>query len=275
MEKVGIIASSNALSVEERPAVEKLASFLAGMGKEVVLSRCLYETAAPFSAPGAQRAAELMKLFQDREVTQIFDISGGNLGNEVLDFLDYKEIAQSSAVFWGYSDLTTILNAIWAKTGKPGVLWQAKHLVTGETQTQQRERFAAGEDLFSPRFQMVQGESLKGVVVGGNIRCFLKLAGTPYFPDLTEKILLLEARSGQTAQMVTYLSQLRSMGVFGKIRGVLLGTFTEMEARRCQPDLVTLVRSFAGPDLPIARTPDIGHSPDARAIWIGRKIEIK
>lgn len=37
--------------------------------------------------------------------------------------------------------------------------------------------------------------------------------------------------------MVTYLSQLSQMGVFKKVNGILLGTFTKMEADDCQPDM--------------------------------------
>ena len=40
---------------------------------------------------------------------------------------------------------------------------------------------------------------MEGIVVGGNIRCLLKLAGTPYWPDMREKILLLESFGGKTA----------------------------------------------------------------------------
>ncbi len=40
---------------------------------------------------------------------------------------------------------------------------------------------------------------MDGIVVGGNIRCLLKLAGTPYWPDMREKILLLESFWRKTA----------------------------------------------------------------------------
>ena len=35
------------------------------------------------------------------------------------------------------------------------------------------------------------------------------LAGTEYWPNMNNKILLLEARSGTIGQMTTYLSQLK------------------------------------------------------------------
>lgn len=52
-------------------------------------------------------------------MAHIFDISGGDLANTVLGHLDLDQIKDSQAVFYGYSDLTTILTAL-AKNGQPG-----------------------------------------------------------------------------------------------------------------------------------------------------------
>ena len=274
MKAVGIVACSNPQKPAYKDQNETLIQFLKKNGKRVLISDCLYEKGSAYTYTGAERAAALMQLFRNPEVDEIYDISGGDMANEILDFLDFEAIRNSTATFWGYSDLTTVINAIYSRTGKSSVLFQIKNLVRGDAQELQRQRFLRGSDLFRPSFKLVQGRGMKGVVVGGNIRCFLKLAGTRYFPDLTGKILLLEALNGQVPQMVTYLSQLRSCGAFQQAKGILLGTFSEMEAKDCEPDMLSLVRLFAGTKMPIAQTREIGHGYDARAVWIGREIEI-
>ena len=108
-------------------------------------------------------------------------------------------------------------------------------------------------------------------MLGGNIRCFLKLAGTPFWPDLHGAILLLEAYSGGVMKMTTYLHQLKQIGVFEKVNGILLGTFSEMEDKCCKPSIEELVQAIVPSVLPIATTRYIGHGTDARAIVIGRK----
>ena len=115
---------------------------------------------------------------------------------------------------------------------------------------------------------------MEGMVVGGNIRCLLKLAGTPFWPDMREKILLLESYGGGVPQMVTYLSQLSQMGVFKKVNGILLGTFTKMEASECKPDMAELVLKFAEKRTPIAQTKFIGHGTDSKAIRIGHHLKL-
>ena len=275
MKTVGITACSNALCREERAMVQRLTEYLESTGRCVLQSACIYEKTGPFSGTGKERAEELMQLFRNPEVEEIYDISGGDMANEVLDWLDFDEIARSRATFWGYSDLTTVLNAIYARTGKASVLWQVRHMAEGGQQELERHLHCHREELFCPEMHMVQGQRMQGIVVGGNIRCFLKLLGTPYFPDLQDKILVLEAWHGQVPQMVTYLAQMRSCGVFDKIQGILLGTFTDMEEQNCQPDIVSLVQSFVGDKMPIAVTREIGHGEDARALWIGEEITIQ
>ena len=210
----------------------------------------------------------------DKQVS-IYDISGGDIANQLLPYIDFDSVAKSKAVFWGYSDLTTIINAINTLTGKESVLYQVKNMVWGDATEVQRNRFFNREELFHPRFSFYQGDSMEGVVVGGNIRCFLKLAGTKYFPDLQGKILFLESLGGFQAQMAAYLAWLQQLGAFEKVNGILLGNFREMEKAGCEPEIVELVKGYAGPALPIAKTGEIGHKNDSKAIVIGKQIEMK
>ena len=234
-----------------------------------------------FSGTAEERAEALMSFYRDPEVQAILDLSGGDLANELLPYLDYEVIGKSQAEFWGYSDLTTILNAIYAKTGRSSVLYQARNLVSDggffrrpafENTILQKQ-----SDLFQISCQYVQkGQKQKlsefcGTLVGGNIRCLLKLAGTEYWPDMQDKILLLESWSGGVPKMVTYFSQLRQLGVFRQIKALLLGTFTEMEDRGCSPTIEELACHYAGAELPILKTRQIGHGKDALAVRVGEK----
>ena len=274
MKSVGIVACSDAQKPEWKEQNQTLIHFLEKAGNKVFVSNCIYEKMGALSGTGKERASELMKFFSNHDIEDIYDISGGDMANEVLDALDFEQIKNSNATFWGYSDLTTVINAIYSQTGKSSVLYQIKNLVYGDYQAMQRQRFINKSDLFNPSFRFIQGNLIRGVVVGGNIRCFLKLAGTKYFPDVTNKILLIESLGGKVPQMISYLSQLKSCGVFDKIKGILLGTFSEMEANNCEPDMISLVRLFAGNDMQIAQTKEIGHDNNSKAIWIGKEIEI-
>lgn len=275
MKKVGIVCCSNGQKRANEEDIKILESTLLDIGIQPVFSDYIYEREGVSCGSAKERAQALMDFYLDDEIIEIFDISGGDLANGILPYLDYEVIAKSSKKFWGYSDLTTVTNAIYAKTGKSSVLYQVRNLIYSHKE-QQLADFSNvivenGTDLYKIDYRFVQGKEMQGVVVGGNIRCFLKLAGTEYMPDLTDKILLLESYSGTVAKMETYLCQLQQLGAFNKVSGILLGTFTEMEEKNCVPRMEELVQQIAGKRIPIAVTKDIGHGTDAKAIVIGKE----
>lgn len=271
--KVGIVSCSNGFSYGRQSEIRELIQTLRRIGLEPVLGRCVYAKNGVFGGTAEERAEDLMSCYQNDEIEIIFDVSGGDIANEILPYLDFDRIRKAGKWFYGYSDLTTLINAIYKKTGRPSVLYQIRNLV-GQDGERQIERFSdmlwsGTEEFFTFPCEYLQGNELEGVLIGGNIRCLLKLAGTEYWPDMQDKILLLESYGGLVPEMVTYLSQLQQMGVFRQIRGILLGTFTKMEQSGSTPAMEELVCRLAGPDMPVVKTSRIGHGPDSSAVVIG------
>lgn len=273
-DKVAIVCCSNGQAVTYQENISCLQDTLTQIGLIPVMGEYIYQKESVFSGSAEERAESLMRFYRDDEIKAIFDISGGDIANEILPYLDFDVIAESEKLFWGYSDLTTIINAIYAKTGKESVLYQVRNLIYDDAENQisnfRNTVMNQTNDLFELEYSFAQQEEMQGIVVGGNIRCLLKLAGTEYWPDMSGKILLLESYGGRVPQMVTYLNQLSQMGVFQKVSGILLGTFTEMEKEGCTPSMVELVKRYAGTDIPIACTNEIGHGNNSKGIVIGR-----
>lgn len=262
--QAGIVCCSNALPSTAGAELEQLQQTLAAEGIKTSLSPYLFAADGIRSGTAWQRAQSLMSFYLDPQTDAIFDCSGGDIANEILPYLDYAAIARSGKPLWGYSDLTCVLNAIYAMTGNTGVLYQIRHYTPKQRDT-----------LFAFPYSFVQGNQMEGVVVGGNIRCLLKLAGTKYFPKMQGNILFLEARSGLQPQMIAFLSQLQQLGALDAVNGILLGTFTQLEHDQTQPAMEQLILDFVSPDIPIAKTPSIGHAADSRALVIGRPMRLK
>ena len=70
-----------------------------------------------------------MKFYNDNEIKAIFDLSGGDLCNEVIRHLDFSQIKKANKPFFGYSDLTVILNALYSKTNKVNYNYQLRNLL--------------------------------------------------------------------------------------------------------------------------------------------------
>lgn len=269
-QQAGIVCCSDGLAKNQQEQVHNLRDALRQMNISVIMSPYLYQGIGT----AKQKAQALMALYDNDDIHDVFDISGGDLANELLPYLDYKRIADSGKTFWGYSDLTSILNGIYSKTGNPGVLYQIRNLI-GVCGLEQQEKFyqmlqRKGDDLFRFDYHFIQGTEMEGIVIGGNIRCLLKLAGTDYFPDCHDRILLLESLSGGMSRITAYFSQLQQMGVFERCVGILLGTFTQLEQENGIDAAPILLQRFVRRDLPIAKTKQIGHGADSKAIMIGR-----
>ena len=75
-------------------------------------------------------------------------------------------IAGANKPFWGYSDLTTVINAIYTKAEKSSVLYQIKNLVyaNGELQRKRFAEFVSKKNnaLFDVNYSFLQGERMEG-----------------------------------------------------------------------------------------------------------------
>lgn len=116
--KIGIVCCSDGFNRAYEGEIEELHRILADMGIESVISPFLYARDGVASGTAEERAKAVMDFYLDDTIDAICDISGGDIANGILPYLDYSVIAKMDKQFWGYSDLTTVLNAIYAKTGQ-------------------------------------------------------------------------------------------------------------------------------------------------------------
>ena len=275
-DEIALVVCSNAKKIEDRVRLEKLEVVLKEMNLVPVFSGYIYEDKFGRSASAKWRADELMKFYEDDSTKAIFDISGGDVANEVLDYLDYDIIHKKNKPFFGYSDLTTVLNAITTKTQQATYLYQLMSIIDNvERRADFKKTLLDNKrDLTDISWHFLQGKSIEGIVVGGNIRCFLKLAGTEYFPSLDNKVLFLEGMSTTIQGLITHLTQLKQIGAFNKISGLLLGTFTKIEQNFQEKDIYEILKDFIPENIPIAKTLEVGHGKDSKMLIIGQKIKL-
>ena len=276
-DKIGIVACSNGQPQYNKEKINELLKTLNSLELEVIFTDYIYAKNSVFNGTAEEKGAAFMNLYKNPYIKAIFDISGGDLANEVLEFLDYDFISKNPKPIFGYSDLTTVLNAIYSQSSVPTYLYQIRNLIYTYKEKQiinfEKSIFTDENDLFNFSYNFIQGKKIEGTVVGGNIRCLLKLAGTKYMPDFTDKVLFLESSGGEAALMSAFLNQLKQMGVFTKIKGLILGTFTKMEENNISPTIEELtLKIINNPNLPIAKTKEIGHGEDSKCIILGEKL---
>lgn len=277
-DSVGLVACSDGFPNDKHEVIEEVENSLYDMGYKAVTGN-IYRTNENRTLSSRDRADVFNEMVRNPEIKVIFDISGGDSANEILDYVDYDMLEENGKPVFGYSDLTTLLNAIYCKTGICTYLYQIRNIITGygERQKADLEMVLSGEsdDLYNIDYEFVRGEEMKGVLIGGNIRCFLKLAGTSYMPSFRHKVLFLESNSGRENRIRSYFTQLKQMGVFNEVNGVLLGIFTELAQEGITTAAEILIDVCDDKELAIAVTDEVGHGADSKAVVIGREIELE
>ena len=275
-DKIALVVCSNGKKNEDKVRLEKLESTLVEMGLVPVFTKYIYKDKFGRAALPEVRANELMSFYKNKEIKAIFNISGGDISNGILDYLDYDLIKDNYKPFFGYSDLTTVLNALVSKTNEINYLYQILNIIENDEIRKNFENtFLKNQNsLFDVNWKFLQGSSIEGEVIGGNIRCFLKLVGTQYFPKSDGKLLFIEGLGTSIERLATNLAQLKQIGVFDKISGLLIGTFTKIEKEISLEELFEFIQEYIPVSLPVVKTQQVGHAKDSKALKIGELVHI-
>jgi len=283
-DKVGFIACSDGRDRSKSMIYLTLENMLlAQFGVTAVYAKTFYAVGdSPFSGTPEERATELMKLYEDKEIKAVFDLSGGNAANELLPFINMAVIKENPKPFVGISDLSVLNNALFTLTGITNLHYQVANLLGADTEFQ-KELFTKvfyaewdnSNQLLTYPYKWLRGSSMEGTVIGGNARCFLKLAGTRYMPSPNNKLLFLESLGGGPAAIASYLAQLDQLGFLEECNGILLGTFTEMEQSAGSPTVEELVLTATEKyGVPVAKTDKLGHGSDSHCLPIGLNLRL-
>ena len=240
----------------------------------------------------AQRAGDLNAMFADRQVRAIVCVRGGSGAARVLPLLDYGLIRRNPKVLLGYSDITALLNAVLAQSGLVGFhgpigagSWnsfnadQFRRMFFQRELMQYRNLAETGDELVQRRNRTVTiaGGKARGELVGGNLTVLTALAGSPYLPDFSGKILFLEDVSEAPYRVDRMFSTLKLMGALDKVAGVIFGECTD-----CKPGdgygsltLEQIFDDYITPlGIPAYRGAMIGHIREQFIVPVGGKVEL-
>lgn len=182
----------------------------------------LLERDGQFGGDDAHRAAYLNEGFSDARVQAIWAMRGGYGCGRILPLLDVGRFQQTPPWLMGFSD-TTALHA-WAQCAGVASLHAPVANTFGQASAKVQEGMwkavSAGNG----------GANRVGVtpVVGGNLSVLYSLLGTPYFPSVEGAWLLLEDLDEYLYHIDRMLLAFRLSGVFERVRGVLVGAFTDL-----------------------------------------------
>jgi len=116
-DEVRVISPAQSMSIISKPVRAIACQRLEELGLKVSFGQHCEESDLFHSSSVASRIEDLHAAFSDSKVKAILTTIGGYNSIQLLKEIDYELIRKNPKIFCGYSDITTLQNAIFAKTG--------------------------------------------------------------------------------------------------------------------------------------------------------------
>jgi muramoyltetrapeptide carboxypeptidase len=288
-DEIRVVSPATSLSyiAPDQPALAE--ARLASLGLRVSYAEHAAATELFDAGPVELRLTDLHAAFADPSVKGILTTLGCYNSSQLLPGLDVDLIRANPKVFCGFSDITTLGTAIWARTGL--VTYYGPHFSTfamrhGLEYTVELFVRCVMEDgpytvppaghwsddawyldqearVFEPNpgYQVISAGEASGRLLGGHLPTFCLLFGSACAPDLDGAILFLEIDAeDQGVHLESYLRALINQPGFAGVRGIVFGRFQ----RQSQVDLDQLTKIVRrAPELdrmPIVAEANLGHT---------------
>lgn len=249
------------------------------------------------------RIEDLHDAFSDTEVKGIFTIIGGFNSNQLLNSIDWNLLKQNPKIFCGFSDITVLTNAIYAKTdlvtysGPHYSSFGQKHLdpytinylkeclfEKGQFEINSSEKWS--DDLWflnqedrksidNEGFVSINAGESSGTIVGGNLCSLNLLQGTEFMPSLQDKILFIEDDSDTNYNLFDRdLQSLIHLPQFPYVKGIVIGRF-QKGSEVSSDDLIRMIKSKKELNyIPVISNVDFGHTDPKITFPIGGKVKM-
>lgn len=280
---IGVVSPSTPVTPGDEQ-FEQGIECLKNMDFRVVLGKHVHSNTLGYSATPLEKADDINDMFADNSVQAILCSQGGENSNSCLPLLDWEVIRANPKVFLGMSDITVLQNAICAKTGLVtfhgnDLMWGFGRDPTAYDIQEFVNRLVEGQNgkiLANGPRETVRGGIARGILRGGSLWSLLKLAGTPYWPVFTGAVLFLEAIGLDPLAGDRMLHQLKQIGVFEQVAGVLLGHFDGLDndpkaTIHIQNVILNVTREYA---FPILKTSDFGHNCPNTVLPVGAEVKM-
>ena len=280
---IGVIAPSNYIEKDDLEYINASIALMEASGFKVKFGKYVFEDTLGYGTSPEKRAADINWAFKDDEVKAIMCVKGGEDSNTTLDYIDYEMIKKHPKIICGFSDNTSILNAIHEKTGlvtyhgptfKSLTSWETGYAYKQfiKTFAENTESLIMGEP--EDEYTTIQEGQATGEFVGGNLSLFTKLVCGKYAVNLQDKILFLEELGFEAApEMVnSNIYYLKQNGVFDRIAGLWIGNYEHPS----KVSIEKIIKNAIGDEykFPIIKSDNFGHIDKKIIIPIGTKAEI-
>jgi muramoyltetrapeptide carboxypeptidase len=239
---VGLINPAGALFISEE--LEIVTESLSTLGLKTKLGKHALDRYGYLAGTDESRATDVNAMFEDRDVNAVLCVRGGWGCNRILPLIKYEVIKKNPKPIIGYSDITSLLIAMYARTGlitfhgPVGIsTWNQfsleyfkKILFDSEMVTMQNPK-SIGDNLAQTkdRVETITSGKARGRLVGGNLSVLAAMVGSDFLPLWKNSILFLEDDNEQIYRVDRMLTQLKLAGILRQLSGFVFGKCTKCD----------------------------------------------
>ncbi len=278
---IGIVAPSNPIIDENIEEMEKAKRIVEKIGFKIKYSKNLFLNTNQYSSTAKEKAEDINDMFKDNDVKMIWCAKGGENSNSIFEYLDYELISKNPKIICGYSDITSLVNIIAAKTNI--VTFNGtnfKTIATDMTEyslNQAIDRFVNGSLRLGQdddKYICINSGVAEGTLIGGNLSLMCGMICGKYKVDLKDKILFIEELGYESdpALVSNHLYYMKQNGVFNEIRGIWLGNYEHETGISLEKILLDTLKDEYS--IPIIKSNNFGHTERKTVIPIGIKAKI-
>lgn len=283
---IGLVSLSAPDAVWNPELYEKGKKALEDRGIKIVEGATVHSRYLYLAGEPQKIADDLYSLFLNDQIDAIMCIGGGNCMNKIVPYIDLELIKQHYKPFIGISNITALMLAMLeaeiVSFHGPFALWS--YGLDGTPTDYTHNNWLdilngySGKLPAKTKWKTFQEGSATGTALGGNISTISTIVGTKYCPaELFDgSILFIEDVDEDLDVLDARLTHLKLLGVFDKVRGVVVGKLNDCnppeETKMDITDFFKLV--FAGYKFPVIYDCDFGHVADNLCIPFGCMVKI-
>jgi len=307
-DEVRVIAPSRSMVILGEDCKKIATERLEALGLKVTFGKHVMEADPDYMCASRDaRVEDLNEAFRDKNVKAILTVIGGFNSNQILDYIDYENIKNNPKIFCGFSDITALLDSIYAKTGL--VTYYGPHFSSfgmekgfeytleyfkkmfcedKPIQINASEKWSNDawfidqenrEFINNDGMYVINEGEAEGKIIGGNLCTLNLLHGTEYMPDLEDSILFLEddgmAEKAFLWEFDRNLESLIMQKGFDKVKAIVIGREEKNSAMSKQRWIKLIKNKAKLKNIPVVAGLDFGHTTPIFTFPIGGKAKLK
>ncbi len=221
-----------------------------------------------------RKVNQVHSAFLDKRVEIILAQRGGYSSMKLLPLIDFQMIRKNPKVLAGFSDVSTLLNAIYERSGlitlhSPMIVNFSKpQRFTVRSFLNAVQGFPEKNLFAGAAVRVYRHGNARGVLKGGNLATLTALIGTEWEIDTAGSVLFLEDVDEKLYRVDRYLTQWFLGGKFDKVEGLILGSFSGLRSKDVYKILSTQMKIH----FPVVHTPYIGHGKNKMTLPVGATV---